>query len=64
MYQKFNNIVESYYNGQFAQMKEQFFKLRINDRLSFCTYIEKSETIHEGDQITILAFLLRKVIDR
>ena len=60
----YNDIVESYYNGNFTQMKEQFFRLRKDDRLSFCTFIEHSETIHEGDQIAILGFLLRKMIDR
>jgi len=37
--EKYDQIVESFSNGQFSQGKEQFFKLRKVDRTEFLTML-------------------------
>lgn len=62
--EKYDYIIESYINGQFTQVKDLFFKLRgVDNRLDFIAHI-KNSSLSESEQLDLISFLLRKMIDR
>jgi hypothetical protein len=62
--QKFGDILDSYTNGNFTQLKEQFNKLRNDDKLTFLTWLKETELIEFRYKYEIVSFLLRKRIDK
>lgn len=62
--EKFEEIVVSFENGNFSQVKDQFYRLKNDDKLSFCTWLEKYSELEEKYKTQIFSFLLRKKCDR
>jgi len=62
--EKYDAILESYNNGQPAQVIRLFKKLRgVQNKLDFIAYVRNNYGLKEYEVIDILSFLLRKMVD-
>ena len=64
MESKFQNIMDNYINGNFSDVKKFFFRLRNDDKLTFITWLKSYDGLEMEFRFDLLAYLLRKKIDK